>query len=49
MAVKGSLWSAEEMKRLLEMWADENIQSQLDVTHKNAEIWDLVLGTCLCP
>ncbi|XP_073710095.1 uncharacterized protein [Misgurnus anguillicaudatus] len=39
MAGKGSLWSAAEVQCLLEIWADESIQEQLDKTHKNSDIF----------
>lgn len=42
MAAKGSLLSTEEIEYLLEIWADENIQSQLDISHKNAEIYGMI-------
>lgn len=36
---KGLLWSAAEVQYLLEIWADECIQEQLDATRKNPEIF----------
>lgn len=39
MSGKGLLWSSEEIESLLEVWADENIKTQLENTHKNAEIY----------
>ncbi|XP_028679104.2 zinc finger and SCAN domain-containing protein 32-like isoform X2 [Erpetoichthys calabaricus] len=39
MAAKGSLWSIAEVQCLLEIWADDSIQEQLDTTHKNSEIF----------
>ncbi|XP_055024898.2 myb/SANT-like DNA-binding domain-containing protein 7 [Misgurnus anguillicaudatus] len=39
MATKGSLWSTAEVQCLIDIWADESIQKQLDSTHKNSEIF----------
>ncbi|XP_061534877.1 uncharacterized protein LOC133403715 [Phycodurus eques] len=39
MAAKGAHWSDAEVRCLLEIWADANIQNLLDKTHKNSEIF----------
>ncbi|XP_036376832.1 glutactin-like [Megalops cyprinoides] len=42
MAAKGSFWSTAEVQCLLEIWADESIQEQLDTTHKNSKIFGII-------
>lgn len=42
MAAKGARWSDSEVETLLEIWADPNIQSQLDTTHKNSKVYGQV-------
>lgn len=42
MAAKGALWSAAEVKCLLEIWADKSIQEQLERTHKNSKIFSKI-------
>ena len=34
---RGSTWSNEEKECLLDIWADANIKSMLENTHKNAD------------
>uniref|UniRef100_A0A667ZA49 Myb/SANT-like DNA-binding domain-containing protein n=1 Tax=Myripristis murdjan TaxID=586833 RepID=A0A667ZA49_9TELE len=38
-AAKGSRWLDEEVECLIEIWAEDGIQQQLDRTHKNSEVF----------
>ena len=38
----GSRWCESEVECLLEIWADDSIQSQLDTTHKNSEVFGAI-------
>uniref|UniRef100_A0A672GFN0 C2H2-type domain-containing protein n=1 Tax=Salarias fasciatus TaxID=181472 RepID=A0A672GFN0_SALFA len=38
---RGQTWSKEEIRCLIEIWADEHISAQLSSTHKNADIFKL--------
>lgn len=42
MAAKGALWSAAEVQCLLDIWADQSIQEQLETTHKNSRIFSKI-------
>ena len=36
---RGSTWGEEEIRYLISIWSDENIKSQLENAHKNADIY----------
>ena len=38
----GLRWCECEVECLLEIWADDSIQSQLDTTHKNSEVFGAI-------
>ena len=38
---RGSTWAEEEIRYLISIWSDENIKSQLENTHKNANMYKL--------
>ncbi|KAL2095747.1 hypothetical protein ACEWY4_007895 [Coilia grayii] len=38
---RGLTWSAEEVKFLIDIWAEENISSMLDTTHKNTAVFKI--------
>lgn len=42
MTTKGALWSRVEVEFLLEIWADDTIQDELDKTHKNSKIYSKI-------
>ncbi|KAL2077906.1 hypothetical protein ACEWY4_025591 [Coilia grayii] len=38
---RGLTWSAEEVQFLIDIWAEENISSMLDTTHKNTAVFKI--------
>lgn len=42
MTSKGALWSRDEVEFLLEIWADDAIQDELEKTHKNSKIYSKI-------
>ena len=36
---KGTFWCEEEIKALIKIWGEENIQSQLDVAVRNKNVY----------
>lgn len=41
MSGKGTLWSVDEVRYLLDVWGEEHIKSMMENKHKNAEVFSL--------